>query len=131
QPIWAHLIDGLLDAGARRVAFDVVFAYAGADFKVGQFTLPGYDQALVDTLTRGRDRVVIARFPTIPPAAAFLAAVGAARVGGLDLQPESDGRGRSTAPLVRLPAGRVALGFAALGPRWSGRPAASPRRNRI
>jgi adenylate cyclase len=128
QPVWARLIDGLLDAGARRVAFDVVFAYAGADFKVGQFTLPGYDQVLVDTLARGRDRVVIARFPTIPPAAAFLAAVGAARVGVLDLQPESDGRVRSTAPIVRLPDGRVALGFAALGAGWSVRQAASAER---
>ena len=128
QPVWAHLIDGLLDAGARRVAFDVVFAYAGADFKVGQFTLPGYDQALVDTLARGRDRVVIARFPTIPPAGAFSAAVGAARVGVLDLQPESDGRVRSTAPLLRLPDGRVALGFAALGAGWSVRQAASTER---
>jgi adenylate cyclase len=128
QPVWARLIDGLLDAGARRVAFDVVFAYAGADFKVGQFTLPGYDQALVDTLARGRDRVVIARFPTIPPAGAFLAAVGAARVGVLDLQPESDGRVRSTAPIVRLPDGRVALGFAALGAGWSVRQAASAER---
>jgi adenylate cyclase len=128
QPVWAHLINGLLDAGARRVAFDVVFAYAGADFKVGQFTLPGYDQALVETLARGRDRVVIARFPTIPPAAAFLAAVGAARVGVLDLQPESDGRVRSTAPIVRLPDGRVALGFAALGAGWSVRQAASAQR---
>jgi class 3 adenylate cyclase len=128
QPVWARLIDGLLDAGARRVAFDVVFAYAGADFKVGQFTLPGYDQALIDTLARGRDRVVIARFPTIPPAGAFLAAVGAARVGVLDLQPESDGRVRSTAPLLRLPDGRVALGFAALGAGWSVRQAASAER---
>jgi adenylate cyclase len=128
QPVWARLIDGLLDAGARRVAFDVVFAYAGADFKVGQFTLPGYDQALVDTLARGRDRVVIARFPTIPPAGPFLAAVGAARVGVLDLQPESDGRVRSTAPLLRLPDGRVALGFAALGAGWSVRQAASAER---
>jgi adenylate cyclase len=128
QPVWARLIDGLLDAGARRVAFDVVFAYAGADFKVGQFTLPGYDQALVDTLARGRDRVVIARFPTIPPAGAFLAAVGAARVGVLDLQPESDGRVRSTAPLLRLPDGRVALGFAALGAGWNVRQAASAER---
>jgi adenylate cyclase len=128
QPVWAHLINGLLDAGARRVAFDVVFAYAGADFKVGQFTLPGYDQALVDTLARGRDRVVIARFPTIPPAPAFLAAVGATRVGVLDLQPESDGRVRSTGPLVRLPDGRVALGFAALGAGWGVRQAASTER---
>ena len=37
QPVWARLIDGLLAAGARRVAFDVVFAYAGADFQIGAF----------------------------------------------------------------------------------------------
>ena len=63
QPVWARLIDGLLDAGARRIAFDVVFAYAGTDFKVGSFTLPGYDQSLIDSLARGRDRIVLARFP--------------------------------------------------------------------
>ena len=34
QPVWARLIDGLLDAGARRIAFDLVFAYSGADFIV-------------------------------------------------------------------------------------------------
>ena len=128
QPVWARLIDGLLDAGARRIAFDLVFAYSGADFKVGAFTLPGYDRSLVDTLARGRDRVVLARFPSVPPAPAFLEAVGASRVGVLDLQVESDGRVRSTAPLVRLPNGRIALGFAALGAGWSVRQASSAER---
>jgi adenylate cyclase len=128
QPVWNRLIDGLLEAGARRVAFDVVFAYSGSDFKVGSFTLPGYDEALAETLARGRDRIVIARFPSIPPAAPFLAAVGAARVGVLDLQPESDGRVRSTAPLLRLADGRIALGFAALGAGWGIRQAASTER---
>ncbi len=128
QPIWARLIDGLLAAGARRVAFDVVFAYAGADFKVGAFTLPGYDRSLIDSLTRGRDRVVLARFPSVAPAPPFLAAVGASRVGVLDLQVESDGRVRSTAPLVRLPDGRIALGFAALGAGWGVRQASSTER---
>lgn len=128
QPIWARLIDGLLDAGARRVAFDLVFAYAGADFKVGSFTLPGYDRSLIDVLQRGRDRIVLARFPGVPPAAAFLEAVGPSRVGVLDLQVESDGRVRSTAPLVRLSDGRIALGFAALGAGWGVRQAASGER---
>src|SRR5215475_5822805 len=100
QPIWARLIDGLLDAGARRIAFDLVFAYAGADFKVGSFTLLDYDNSLIDALVRGRDRIVLARFPSVLPSAAFLKAVGS-RVGVLDLQVESDGRVRSTAPLVR------------------------------
>lgn len=128
QPIWARLIDGLLGAGARRVAFDLVFAYAGADFKVGSFTLPGYDRSLIDVLQRGRDRIVLARFPGVPPAAAFLEAVGPSRVGVLDLQVESDGRVRSTAPLVRLPDGRIALGFAALGAGWGVRQAAAGER---
>src|SRR5436305_628533 len=91
QPIWARLIDGLLDAGARRIAFDVVFAYTGADFQVGSFTLPGYDRSLIDSLASGRNRIVIARFPSVPPAHPFLEAMGAARVGVLDLQVESDG----------------------------------------
>lgn len=128
QPVWARLTSGLLDAGARRIAFDLVFAYAANDFKIGSFTLPGYDQTLADALARGRDRIVIARFPSVPPAPAFLAAVGASRVGVLDLQLESDGRVRSTAPLVRLPDGRIALGFAALGAGLGVRQAASAER---
>ena len=40
QPVWARLIDGLLDAGARRIAFDVVFAYAGADFQIDAIQAP-------------------------------------------------------------------------------------------
>ena len=63
QPVWARLIDGLLEAGARRIAFDVVFAYAGADFQVGSFTLPDYDRSLIDSLQRARDRIVLGRFP--------------------------------------------------------------------
>ena len=114
QPVWARLIDGLLEAGARRIAFDVVFAYAGADFQVGSFTLPNYDQSLIDSLGKARDRIILGRFPSVPPALPFIEAVGASRVGVLDLQLESDGRVRSTAPLVRLTNGRLALGFAAL-----------------
>jgi adenylate cyclase len=105
QPVWARLIDGLLEARARRIAFDVVFAYAGADFQVGSFVLPDYDRSLIDSLGRARDRIVLGRFPSVPPAPPFLRAVGASRVGVLDLQLESDGRVRSTAPLIRLAAG--------------------------
>ena len=59
QPIWAPPLDGLLDAGARRIAFDVVFAYAGSDFKVGAYSLPGYDRSLIDSLNRGRDQILL------------------------------------------------------------------------
>lgn len=128
QPVWARLIDGLGDAGARRIAFDVVFAYAGADFQVGAFRLPEYDRSLVESLTRNRDRIVLGRFPSIPPNPAFARTVGASRVGILDLRLESDGRVRSAAPIARLPDGRIALGFAALGAGLSIRQASSTER---
>jgi adenylate cyclase len=128
QPVWARLIDGLLEARARRIAFDVVFAYAGADFQVGSFVLPDYDRSLIDSLGRARDRIALGRFPSIAPAPPFLGAVGASRVGVLDLQLESDGRVRSTAPLVRLADGRIALGFAALAAGLSVRQASAAQR---
>lgn len=128
QPVWARLIDGLLEAGARRIAFDVVFAYAGADFQVGAFTLPDYDRSLIDSLERARDRIVLGRFPSVSPALPFLKAVGASRVGVLDLQLESDGRVRSTAPIIQLADGRIALGFAALGAGLSVRQASATQR---
>jgi class 3 adenylate cyclase/CHASE2 domain-containing sensor protein len=128
QPVWARLIDGLLEAGARRIAFDVVFAYAGADFQVGAFTLPDYDRSLIDSLERARDRIVLGRFPSVSPALPFLKAAGASRVGVLDLQLESDGRVRSTAPMIQLADGRIALGFAALGAGLSVRQASATQR---
>ena len=128
QPVWARLIDGLLEAGARRIAFDVVFAYAGADFQVGAFTLPDYDRSLIDSLERARDRIVLGRFPSVSPALPFLKAAGASRVGVLDLQLESDGRVRSTAPIIQLADGRIALGFAALGAGLSVRQASATQR---
>src|SRR6185503_8310778 len=115
QPIWARLIEGVLDAGARRIAFDMVFAYSGADFRAGSYTLPDYDRPLLDALTKYRDRVVIGRFPGIAPATPFAQAAGSSRIGVLDLQMESDGRVRSVAPLAQLNNGRVAVSFAVLG----------------
>jgi class 3 adenylate cyclase len=119
QPIWARLADGLLDAGAQRIAFDAVFAYAGSELQVGNFSLPDYDRSLIDTLNRGRQHIVLGQFPDLAPATAFLKAVGASRVGVLDLQIESDGIVRSVGPVVRLPDNRIAFGFAALAAGWS------------
>jgi class 3 adenylate cyclase/CHASE2 domain-containing sensor protein len=128
QPVWARLIDGALDAGAQRIAFDIVFAYAGGDFRAGSYTLPDYDKSLIDSLSRHRERVIIGRFPGTPPAPRFVEAVGNSRVGILDLQVEEDGKTRSTAPLARLPEGRIAVGFAALGAGLNVRQAASLER---
>jgi class 3 adenylate cyclase/CHASE2 domain-containing sensor protein len=112
QPIWSRLIEGLVRYGARLIAFDVVFAYAGADFRVGDVSLADYDRALIESLRRNRDKIVLGRYPSLPPAPLFSKAVGALRVGALDLQTEMDGRVRSVAPLVRTSEGRQALAFA-------------------
>ena len=82
---------------------------------------------LVDSLTSGRDRIVLGRFPGVPRRSIRS---GRWSVTGrvLDLQLESDGRVRSTGPLARLPDGRIALGFAALGAGWSVRQASSAQR---
>ena len=74
-----RLSDGLLEAKARRIAFDVVFAYAGADFQVGSFVLPDYDRSFIDSLSTARERIILGRFPSVPPAPPFLRAVGASR----------------------------------------------------
>ena len=50
--------------------------------------------------TRGRDDIVLGRFPDVSPAPPFVAAVGRSRVGVLDLQLESDGRVRSAATIA-------------------------------
>ncbi len=114
QPVWARVINGVLDAGARRIAFDMVFAYAGADFRAGTYTLPDYDQSLIESLSENRGKVIIGRFPSVPPAPPFAEAAGSSRVAVLDLQVESDGRVRSAAPLAQVSGGRIAMGFAAL-----------------
>jgi class 3 adenylate cyclase len=114
QPIWSRLIEGLARNGARRIAFDIVFAYAGADFHVGELALPDYDRALIDSLVANRDKIILGRYPSLPPAPPFSKAVGAIRVGSLDLQTETDGRVRSVATVIWSPEGRQTLAFAGL-----------------
>jgi class 3 adenylate cyclase len=128
QPFWAKVIDGLLANGARRVAFDLVLAYAGSDFQAGGFQLSGYDDTLIDAVRKGHDKIILGRFPTLPVASAFESALGRSRVGSLNLQAESDGRVRSTITVARQPDGRISLGFAALASGWGVREATgSPR----
>ena len=115
QPVWARLIDGLLEAGARRIAFDVVFAYAGADFQVGSFTLPDYDRSLIDSLKGLEIASSLVDFP------AFLRRFPSSRQQGhhgsefwtssLNRMEECE----APRPLSGSADGRIALGFAALG----------------
>ena len=96
--------------------FDVVFAYAGAHFQVGSFL--GLRRAY-----RSRQSARSHGPGAIPAFRRRLLSKGSVvtrRI--LDLQLEWDGRVRSTAPLLRLADGRIALGIRRLG----GRPKRSP-----
>jgi adenylate cyclase len=72
SPVWARLLDGLVQAGASAVGFDVIFAYSAN-------RLPGsdgqYDKGFLTVLAQARDRVVLARSPQASPALPFIAAV--------------------------------------------------------
>jgi adenylate cyclase len=114
QPAWARLIDGLLDAGAQKIAFDFVLAYAGSDFRVDAYELPHYDDAFIAALRRGRGRIIVGRFPHLLPAPAYADAVGRAGIGVLDLNVESDGVVRSVNSVMQLPSMRFAFSVSAL-----------------
>jgi adenylate cyclase len=72
SPVWAQLLDGLVQAGASAVGFDIIFAYSAN-------RLPGsdgqYDKGFLTALVQARDRVVLARSPQASPALPFVAAV--------------------------------------------------------
>jgi CHASE2 domain-containing sensor protein len=71
-PIWARLLNGLIDAGAKVVGFDIIFEYSAN-------RLPGsdgqYDKSFLTALAQARDRVVLARSTQAAPALPFAAAV--------------------------------------------------------
>ena len=71
-PYFAQLLDGLVAGGATAVGFDVIFGYAASRFAAMD---PKYDDALLASLARNRDRVVLARTATTPVAAPYVAAL--------------------------------------------------------
>lgn len=86
-PIWATILHGLIEAGAKAVGFDLLFAYSANRFS------PDYDRPFLEALGRHRDRVVTARSATTLPAPPILAALRNDEEGlGLaELFPDGDG----------------------------------------
>jgi CHASE2 domain-containing sensor protein len=101
-PIWARLLDGLIDAGAKVVGFDIIFEYSanrllGSD---GQ-----YDKSFLTALAQARERIVLARSAKAAPALPFAAAVldpGA----DIELFADPDGVNRWIAAQVQTREGR-------------------------
>ncbi len=71
-PYYADLVEGLFKGGAKAVGFDIIFSYSATRFAAIE---PSYDDALLASLSRHRDRVVLARTATTPVAEPFGAAV--------------------------------------------------------
>jgi adenylate cyclase len=96
-PVWATVLNGVGEAGARAVGFDFIFGFSATNFDA----LPsGYDRSFLEALGRYRDRVVLARSVNTLPAMPFQAALrDDAALGIMDLAADSDGVYR------RIPAG--------------------------
>jgi adenylate cyclase len=71
-PYYAELVDGLFRGGAKAVGFDIIFSYTATRFAAIE---PSYDDAMLASLAKYRDRVVLARTATTPVAEPFVAAV--------------------------------------------------------
>lgn len=107
SPAWAKLVNGLTDADARAIGFDIIFSYSANRF-------PGfegqYDRDFLAALAGARGRVVLARSARSYPAPPFVGAVfdPAADAGKDDpgaiayaeLSPDSDGVFRRLAPQI-------------------------------
>jgi adenylate cyclase len=86
-PVWARVIDALVDAGASVIAFDLILAYTGNRFQ------PGYDRPLLQALGRHGGQLVLGRSATTLPAANYLAALGydSGALGLVEAAPDADG----------------------------------------
>jgi adenylate cyclase len=119
-PVWGKMVEGLNEADARAIGFDIIFAYSANRF-------PGfegqYDQRFLKALAAARSRVVLARSGWAYPAPEFVGAVfdpvadagkeepGA--IGYAELTPDSDGVQRWMEPRIATVDGGAVTTFAA------------------
>ena len=113
QPQLGALGRELLEIGARRIGYDLVFAFDPADLKPPLSAPSDYDSPLTDLLAARSDDIVLGADASVPPASRYADLVGPAQLGVIDLQTESDGRIRSVANRIRLSDGARRFGFAA------------------
>jgi adenylate cyclase len=72
SPYYAELLQGLYQAGATAVGFDIIFSYGASRFAAIE---RNYDDRLLSELTLHRDRVVLARTASTTVAEPYVAAV--------------------------------------------------------
>ncbi|WP_299813824.1 adenylate/guanylate cyclase domain-containing protein [uncultured Roseibium sp.] len=100
-PVMAEAGQAVLDAGARALGYDFVFAYSADAFKdleTGEARLKGFDQPFQRFLYRNRGRVFIAHTEVGVPHRSFSAAAGAGGVRSVTVSAENDGVVRRHSP---------------------------------
>jgi class 3 adenylate cyclase/CHASE2 domain-containing sensor protein len=77
-PLHGRVLDAVLDAGAKVVGYDLVFAWSGNVVGSDGLIAPDYDQSLLDAIRRGRERIVLAETSRVGVATAYAAVIRAA-----------------------------------------------------
>src|SRR5207248_2471645 len=98
SPAWAKLVNGLSEADARAIGFDIIFSYSAnrfPGFEGGQ-----YDRDFLAALARARGKVVLARSGQTTPARPFYYAV---------FDPAADAADRDPAVVRQAFAGKIVL----------------------
>ncbi len=70
SPVWAKLLNGLTESGAKAVGFDIIFEYSANRIPGGDGR---YDREFLVALGRAHDRVVLGRAAKAGPAPPFAA----------------------------------------------------------
>jgi class 3 adenylate cyclase/CHASE2 domain-containing sensor protein len=111
-PHWARLVEAVVEAGAKSVGFDFLFAWSSAAF------LPDNERDFLRVLAANRDRVVLARSAAWSPAPPYFYAIGAGQdpnsLGFVELAPDGDGVYRRVPASLSGPDGAVPSFAAAL-----------------
>jgi class 3 adenylate cyclase/CHASE2 domain-containing sensor protein len=97
-PVWSTLLEATIEAGARAVGFDILFAYSANRF------VPNFDAPFLAALSRYRSQVVLARSATTLPAPPFLAALryDEGSLGLAEIAADPDGRYRRMAASLEI-----------------------------
>lgn len=121
SPVWAKVMNGLSEADARAIGFDIIFGYSANRFP--GFEGQQYDREFLAALASARDKVVLARSGRSYPAQPFFYAVfdpiadaGKDEPGAIayaELAPDADGVVRQMTPRVETGIGQSRPTFAA------------------
>ena len=112
QPQLGRLADTILSLGAKRVGFDLVFAFDPSTIRLPLSLFSAYDATFTRLLREHSDQLVLGIDASVSPATRYATLLPSTALGAIDLTTESDGIVRSVVTRSRLDGGRRVLGFA-------------------